>query len=52
MGLLNKGVAHMVGRLSPNFLDVCKPDYSEETSVFTRHMCTGVCYTYTGVQTS
>ena len=42
MAILNKGVAHMVGKLSPNFLSVCKPNYTSGALVFTRHVCSGM----------
>ena len=44
MAILNKGIAHMVGKLSPNFLAVCKPNYTEMdgANVFTRKICTGM----------
>ncbi|XP_063689770.1 phospholipid phosphatase 2-like [Bolinopsis microptera] len=41
MAILNKGVAHMVGKLSPNFLSVCKPNYTSGALVFTRRVCSG-----------
>ena len=42
MAIFNKVVAHVVGRLSPNFLAVCEPNYTEGALVFTRHICTGM----------
>ena len=42
MAILNKGIAHMTGKLSPNFLAVCKPNYTDAAIVFTREICTGM----------
>lgn len=43
MGILQTSIAHMVGGLAPNFLDVCQPNYSDSDTLVahTRSICTG-----------